>query len=131
MLCASCRCTQHVMQPLHSLSEHQMQKFQHPFVVRTIFRSKLRKITPLNLMGVVNICGCVMWVWPWYLMAIRKSWSLCRPRKGPGFNGNHGNPLDPPLLHRIHLLHNAVPQCPSPPCFRYNSFDCLFPLACV
>ena len=32
---------------------------------------------PLNLMGVVNICGCVLWVWPWYLMAIRKSWSLC------------------------------------------------------
>ena len=32
---------------------------------------------PLNLMGVVNICGSVLWVWPWYLVAIRKSWSLC------------------------------------------------------
>ena len=27
MLCASCRCTQHVIQPLHSLSEHQIQEF--------------------------------------------------------------------------------------------------------
>ena len=32
---------------------------------------------PLNLMGVVNVCGCVLWLWPWYLMALRKSWSLC------------------------------------------------------
>ena len=38
----------------------------------------------LNLMGVVNICGCVLWVWPWYLMVIRKSWSLCCMQAGQG-----------------------------------------------
>ena len=27
---------------------------------------------PLILMGVVNTCGCVLWVWPWYMMAIKK-----------------------------------------------------------
>ena len=39
------------MQPLRSLSEHQMQEFQHPFVVRTILD---------NLMG----CGQYLWVCP-------------------------------------------------------------------
>ena len=30
---------------------------------------------PLTLMGVVIFCGCILWVWPWYLMAIWMSQS--------------------------------------------------------
>ena len=53
MLCA---CTQHVMQPLHSLSEHQMQEFQHPFVVRTILDG--------NCATEFDGCGQCLWVCP-------------------------------------------------------------------
>ena len=60
-----------------SLSEHQMQEFQHPFVnCLDNFWMETAQDAPLKLMSVVNICGCVLWVCPWYLMAIRKSWSL-------------------------------------------------------
>ena len=64
MLCASCRCTQHVMQPLHRLSEHQMQEFQHPFVVGTIFGWKLRHwIWWVWSIFVGVSCGCGHGTW--------------------------------------------------------------------